>query len=109
MSKLHLKNDPTLDDFQKYVKEMRIERGFDNESIIEECLLLGEEVGELFKAVRKHKTEITFDNKNSKSTEVEHELADVFIMLICVANNAGVDLEKVFRDKEAINKKRKWS
>jgi len=29
------------------------ERGFENETVLEQCLLLGEEVGELFKAVRK--------------------------------------------------------
>ncbi len=109
MSELNLKKEPTLKDFQKYIKDMRVERKFDDETIVEECLLLGEEVGELFKAVRKHKTEITFDNKKSKVTEIEEEISDVLIMLICVANSAGVDIEQAFRDKEEINKKRTWS
>jgi len=109
MSKLNLKKEPTLKDFQKYVKDMRIERNFNEETILEECLLLGEEVGELFKAIRKHKTRITFDNSNSKVTQVEEEISDVLTMLICVANNAGVDIEQAFRNKEEINKKRKWS
>lgn len=108
MSKLILKEKPTLADFQEWAKQMRKKRGFADETIIEECLLLGEEVGELFKTVRNHKTKIVFDNKESKITEVKHELADVFIMLVCVANSVGVDLEKAFRDKEEINKKRKW-
>jgi NTP pyrophosphatase (non-canonical NTP hydrolase) len=108
MSKLFLKENPTLSDFQKWAEEMRKKRGFDEETIVEECLLLGEEVGELFKAIRNHKTDIGFDNKNSKVAAVEHELADVFIMLTCIANSAGVDLEKAFRDKEEINKKRTW-
>jgi NTP pyrophosphatase (non-canonical NTP hydrolase) len=109
MSKLTLKKEPTLKDFQEYVKDMRVERNFSDETIIEECLLLGEEVGELFKAIRKHKTEIAFDNKNSKVTQVEEELSDVLTMLICVANNAGVDIEQAFRYKEEINKKRRWT
>ena len=46
-----LKNKPTLADFQKYVSELEIERGFSDQSIIDKCLLMGEEVGEHFKAV----------------------------------------------------------
>ena len=109
MSKLILKENPTLADFQKYIKQMRKIRGFEKESPVEECLLLGEEVGELFKAVRKHATDISFDNKNSKVTKIAHELSDVFSMLLCVTNNLGVDLEKAFREKEKINKQRKWN
>ena len=108
MTKLILKENPTLADFQEWIKIMRKERGFDDESIIEECLLLGEEVGELFKAIRKHHTKIVFDDETSQNTEVAHELADVFNMLLCVANSAGINLEDAFRNKENINKKRKW-
>jgi NTP pyrophosphatase (non-canonical NTP hydrolase) len=109
MSKLYLKDKPTIEDFQNYVRDMRIERGFDNETLIEECLLLGEEMGELFKAIRKHKTTIACDNKNSKITQIEEEIADLFIMLLCVSNSVGIDVEQAFRNKEKINKKRKWS
>ena len=48
-----LKESPTLKDFQQYVNELEVERGFEKDSAIIKCLLLGEEVGELFKAVRK--------------------------------------------------------
>jgi len=48
-----LKKNPSLKDFQKYVREMEIERGFEKGTVIQACLMLGEEVGELFKAVRK--------------------------------------------------------
>ncbi len=109
MSKLILKNNPTLKDFQEYIKDMRVERGFDDETIVEECLLLGEEVGELFKAIRKHKTKIGFDNHNSEITQIEDEIADVLIMLVCVSNGAGIDIEKAFRNKEEVNKKREWN
>jgi len=48
-----LTKNPTLKNFQQYVAELETERGFSHQTIIDKCLLLGEEVGELFKAVRK--------------------------------------------------------
>ncbi len=108
MSKLSIKENPTLSDFQKYAQIMEKERGFEEETIVEQCLLLGEEVGELFKAVRKNKTSISFDNKNSKAKDLANELADVMMYLFCISNKLGVDLEKAIRDKEEINKKRVW-
>ncbi len=53
MNELTLKSTPTLGDFQEYVKNLESLRGFDNQNALEKCLLLGEEVGELFKAVKK--------------------------------------------------------
>lgn len=44
-----------LNDLQCYVAEMEEERGFSHCDVVQRCLQLGEEVGELFKAVRKHK------------------------------------------------------
>lgn len=48
-----LKENPTLNDFQIYVTELEKERGFSQEPVLQKCLLLGEEIGELFKAIRK--------------------------------------------------------
>jgi NTP pyrophosphatase (non-canonical NTP hydrolase) len=106
MSILSLKEEPILKDFQKYVSEMETERGFDNEPTIQKCLLLGEEVGELFKAVRKSEN-IKIDHNSDVGT-IENELADVLIYLLEIANRYDIDLEKAFRDKEEINKKRSW-
>ena len=44
--------DPLLVDLQRYVTELEDERGFADQHLIQKCRLLGEEVGELFKAVR---------------------------------------------------------
>ena len=96
----------TLQNLQQYVKELEIERGFDHQTIIEKCLLLGEEVGELFKAVRKSE-KIKIDS-NSQKHEVGNELADILIYLCAIANRYQIDLEKAFREKEEINKTRKW-
>ncbi len=69
--------------------------------------MLGEEVGELFKAIRKSEN-IKIDH-NSKFGSVEEELADVLIFMCSIANRFDIDLEKAFREKEEINKKRVWS
>lgn len=101
-----LKSNPTLPDYQTYVLELEEERGFARQDVIEKCLMLGEEVGELFKAVRKAE-KIKIDH-NSKITSVSEELADVLIFLCSIANKFEIDLEKAFREKEEINKTRSW-
>ena len=68
--------------------------------------MLGEEVGELFKAIRKSEN-IKID-KNSSVGEVSHELVDVLIYLCAIDNRYDIDLEEAFRSKEEINKERKW-
>ncbi|MDX1284778.1 MAG: MazG nucleotide pyrophosphohydrolase domain-containing protein [Draconibacterium sp.] len=101
-----LKNSPTLSDFQKYVTELEHERGFITQTIIDKCLLLGEEVGELFKAIRK--SEGLSVDSNSNFTDIGDELTDIMIYLCAIANRKNIDLEKAFRAKEEINKKRTW-
>ncbi len=102
-----LKENPTLKDIQEYVKLMEKQRGFEDETVIQKCLLLGEEVGELFKAIRK--SEKIKTAADSKFTSVEEELADILIYTSALANRHNIDLEKAFRNKEEKNKKRKWS
>lgn len=101
---LELKIQPKLSDFQHYVAEMEIERGFSQQTVLDKCLLLGEEVGELFKAIRTREG-IKVDKKGN---EVSGELADILIYLCAIANRYEIDLETAFRKKEAINQKRKW-
>ena len=105
---LFLKEHPTISDFQEYVKKLEKERGFDvTSSNIQTALQLGEEVGELFKAIRK--TEKMRVDENSKFTSIGEELADIFIFTLVIANRYEINLEHAFREKEEINKKRNWS
>jgi NTP pyrophosphatase (non-canonical NTP hydrolase) len=99
---------PNLAELQKYVLDMKTERGFNLTDTVYECLLLGEEVGELFKAVRKTQAKSMIDEEKSEFGDVAEELADVLIFTLSLANMHGVDLEQALRDKEAINKKRTW-
>ena len=101
-----LGSSPTLAAIQRYVVALEKERGFADQNLIEKCLMLGEETGELFKAVRKSQN-MTID-RSSKFGSVGEELADILIYLCAIANRSGVDLEKALRDKEEINKTRTW-
>ncbi|MFA7319167.1 MAG: MazG nucleotide pyrophosphohydrolase domain-containing protein [Parcubacteria group bacterium] len=102
-----LKEIPTLKDFQEYVRELEKERGFEKEDVSQKCLLLGEEIGELFKSVRK-KNKVTKVDHNSKFGSIDEELADVIILICTIANRFDIDLEQAFREKEELNKKRVW-
>ena len=102
----NLTKNPTLAKSQNYVAELEIERGFAYQTIIDKCLLLGEEVGELFKAVRK--SEGLAIDSNSNFTEIGDELTDIFIYLCAIANRKGIDLETAFLKKEEKNKQRIW-
>ena len=105
-SKLYLKPEPTLKDLQEYVVEMELERGFSHQNILQKCLMLGEEVGELFKAVRK-KEKIKIDVKSTIGS-VEEELADIIIFVLSIANRLDINIEQALRRKEEINKQREW-
>ncbi|MBU1615937.1 pyrophosphohydrolase [bacterium] len=107
MSNLTLKENPTLKDLQKYVRELEIERGFEKEDVLQKCLLLGEEIGELFKSIRK-RNKVTKVDHNSKSGLIDEELADIIILICTIANRFDIDLEQAFREKEKMNKNRAW-
>lgn len=85
---------------------MELERGFDAQVVTDKCLLLGEEIGELFKAIRK--TNGLKIDATSTVGNADEELADILIYLCSIANRLDIDLEDAFRQKEAINHHRQW-
>ncbi len=101
-----LRKKPTLKNYSTYVKELEAERGFIDQTARDKCLLLGEEVGELFKAVRKAEGYKIDDN--SEFHPIAEELVDILIYLFSIANRYEVDLESEFRKKKELNKKRIW-
>jgi NTP pyrophosphatase (non-canonical NTP hydrolase) len=100
-------NDQTLSQYQRLIKQLVIERGFDGETISEVFTLLVEEVGELAKAIRKQNGQKV--DKNSQVHDVEEEAADVFWLLLDLCNRLEIDLAKAFDNKELKNSTRKWS
>jgi NTP pyrophosphatase (non-canonical NTP hydrolase) len=106
MSNLILKEQPTLRDYQEYVAQLVKERGFEKETVSDMFMLFLEECGEMAKSARKAQG-LKID-EHSERYHLAHEAADVFIYLLDICNHFEVDLEKAFRDKEEINKKRIW-
>lgn len=102
-----LNNKSSVRDLQEYTKNMIKTRGFDNETPQDILLLLTEEVGELAKEIRKS-THIKLDSNQSRTQNLDKEIADVFnyILALCVATD--VDLFEAFKGKEEINFNREW-
>jgi NTP pyrophosphatase (non-canonical NTP hydrolase) len=77
--------------------------------------ILTEEVGEVARIISREYGEQSF-KKKEKDKKLSDELADVLFVLICLANQTGVDLTKAFeenmekktkRDKERHQKNKK--
>lgn len=72
-------------------------------------MLLIKEIGELCKAIRKSQNLMGIDrNKIENYSDVEEEIADVFIVLMLIANILEIDVYSSFHKKEVENIKRKW-
>jgi NTP pyrophosphatase (non-canonical NTP hydrolase) len=80
---------PSLGVPQEYVRKLEEERGFTGNTLQQEALLLGEEVGELFKALRKQQ-KMALDS-NSVVGGPDEELADILIYICAIANRLDID------------------
>ena len=96
----------TLGQLQRYIEREARKRGFGNQTALQKCLILGEEVGELFKAVRKEEKMPV--GEHSKVCSISEELADVLMYICTIASYYGVDLEDAFRAKDKVHAKRVW-
>jgi NTP pyrophosphatase (non-canonical NTP hydrolase) len=85
---------------------MEDERGLNRQDLSAQCLKLGEEVGELFRAVRKLQGQP--QDPDGRVSDVADEAADVLILLMSIVNRCGVNLEDAFRAKEVRNESRTW-
>jgi NTP pyrophosphatase (non-canonical NTP hydrolase) len=92
---------PALKAFQEYYRRTAIQRGYAKERPKDCLLLMVEEVGELARALRKRE-KLTRHGPFGDSNE-GHELADVFLYVIHMANALGLDLASVVKEKEFIN------
>ncbi len=96
----------SLPSIQDYVRRMEIERGLDRQDITSQCLKLGEEVGELHRAVRKMQGQP--QDPQGRAADVGDEAVDALILLMSIVNRCGINLEETFRVKEARNEARIW-
>jgi NTP pyrophosphatase (non-canonical NTP hydrolase) len=100
-------NGASLRAIQEYVAKMETERGLDKQDLSSQCLKLGEEVGELYRAVRK--LERQPQDPTGRVADIGDEAADVLILLASIANRCGIDIETAFRLKESRNESRTWA
>jgi len=96
----------SLDDYQKLISRLVLERGFEKETPSEVFTLLIEELGELAKAMRKASGMKT--GGHSKTHNLEEEAADVFWLLMDLCNRLDINLYSAFKDKEKKNQARTW-
>lgn len=100
-------------EYQRYVHDLEAMHGWLDVDLVHNCFLLGEEVGELFKAVRR--AERLFDQAgqppaelDARRADVGDELVDVLNYLLAIANRLDIDVEAAFRKKNTENQSRTW-
>lgn len=99
----------TLNEIQNYIKEVIKIRGFSEQKVQDKMLLLLEETGELAKAIRKTIPEASIDYERIENyTDIEEEVADVFIVLVSICNRLNINLYDAIIKKEEKNIKRQW-
>ncbi len=118
---ISLPQSATVADLQRYIHALEEDKGWLDTSLVDNCFLMGEEVGELFKAVRLlerfavEQAPADVDETAASDTraalvgDVAFEIVDVLNYLIAIANRLDIDLEDAFRKKNALNQKRSWS
>ena len=99
----------TLNEIQNYIKDVIKIRGFSEQKVQDKMLLLLEETGELAKAIRKTIPEASVDYERIENyTDIEEEVADVFIVLLSICNRLNINLYDAIIKKEEKNIKRQW-
>lgn len=104
-----LSENNSLNEIQNYIREIIKIRGFSEQRVQDKMLLLLEETGELAKAIRKKLPEASIDyDKIENYTDIEEEIADVFIVLTSICNRLNINLYDAIKKKEEKNIKRQW-
>lgn len=105
-----LNENVTLNEMQAYIKNIISIRGFSEQKVQDTMLLLFEETGELAKAIRKTIPNFAIDYKKIENyTDIEEEIADVFIVLTSICNKLNINLYDAIKNKEEKNNKRQWT
>lgn len=100
-----------MSQYQQYIHALEAEKGWLDVDLVHNCFLMGEEVGELFKAVRKVNRMFDEGEAAPREQAVQHvgdELVDVLNYLLAVANRLDIDVEEAFRRKNLENQGRTW-
>lgn len=114
--RIELPERAAMQDYQRYVHELEAMHGWLDVDLVHNCFLLGEEVGELFKAVRRHQKAFVETTDRSSPADADglrahvgEEIVDVLNYLLAIANRLDLDLEAAFRTKNETNQTRSWT
>ena len=88
--------DYTLENCQKLVDDWIHNIGIRYFSELTNTAILMEEVGELARIMARQYGEQSF-KENEKDLDLGEEMADILFVLICLANQTGVELEDAFK------------
>lgn len=112
-SMIELRPGAPIADYQRYIHELETLHGWLDVDLVHNCFLMGEEVGELFKGIRKY--ERLFEQGDAPAVaqaeakdHVGEEIVDVMNYLLAIANRLDIDLEAAFVAKNARNQTRSW-
>lgn len=110
---IELPNHAPLSEYQRYIHELEALHGWLKVDLVHNCFLMGEEVGELFKAVRKYEglfdqAEASKASAEAAKAHVAEEVVDVLNYLLAIANRLDIDVEAAFRTKNLRNQTRTW-
>lgn len=112
---IELHDGAPLAEYQRYIHALESDKGWLDVDLVHNCFLMGEEVGELFKAVRRYNRLFeqqggtsAADDTAARKADVADELVDVFNYLLAIANRLDIDVEDAFRKKNAENQGRTW-
>lgn len=105
---IELSHNASMSEYQRYVARLEEMKGWLDADLVRNCFLMGEEVGELFSAVRR----LEGAEPDARSARIDHvgeEIVDVMNYLMAIANRLEIDLETAFREKNRRNQTRTWS
>lgn len=111
---IELPDGAPIAEYQRYVQELEAMHGWLEVDLVHNCFLMGEEVGELFKAIRRYERLFVQEGgpslaeAESGKAHVAEEIVDVMNYLVAIANRLDIDLEEAFRTKNERNQRRSW-
>ena len=102
-----IESTPSLTALQKQVDNWIQQVGKGYFSVLTNTVILMEEVGELARLIARHYGEQAFkEGENPHPEAIGEEMADILFVLLCLANQTGVDLEAAFQRKLALKTER---
>ena len=105
---MHIAQNPTISELQKFIENKCIERGWTERTDVERVMMLAEEIGEVAKEIRKHTGKFGH-NKPENTDDLASELIDVLNWIVDIANNNKIDLGVAFQKKWQHNDRRTWN